>query len=132
MLYLMAKILVVDDEEPLTEVLRECLAGEGHDVVVCLDPTTAERTALEENPDLAILDYQMPRKTGVELLADLRAQEETQLLPVLFISGTEAVRFASQIPPEPRVRFLLKPLDLDAFMTMVREMLDPNSWSARL
>lgn len=132
MLYLMAKILVVDDEEALTEVLRECLAGEGHDVVVCHDPTAAERIALEENPDLAILDYQMPRKTGVQLLADLRAREETQMLPVLFISGTEAVRFASQIPPEPRVRFLLKPMDLDAFVTMVREMLDPNSWSARL
>jgi DNA-binding response OmpR family regulator len=132
MLYLMAKILLVDDEESLTEVLRECLRGEGHDVVVCHDPIAAERLALEENPDLAILDYQMPRKTGVQLLADLRAREETQLLPVLFISGTEAVRFASQIPPEPRVRFLRKPMDLDALVTMVREMLDPNSWSARL
>ena len=44
--------------------------------------------------------------------------------------GTEAVRFAGQIPPEPRVRFLVKPLDLDVLLTMVREMLDPNSWSA--
>ncbi len=132
MLYLMAKILVVDDEEALTAVLRECLAGEGHDVIVCHDPLAAERIALEENPDLAILDYQMPRKTGVQLLADLRARQETNLLPVLFISGTEAVRFASQIPPEPRVRFLRKPMDMDALVTMVREMLDPNSWSARL
>ncbi|MDD5302575.1 MAG: response regulator [Elusimicrobia bacterium] len=128
----MAKILVVDDEEGLTEVLRECLAGEGHDAVVCHDSTAAERMALEENPDLAIIDYQMPRKNGVQLLADLRAKEETRLLPVLFISGTEAVRFAGQIPPEPRVRFLLKPMDMDAFVTMVREMLDPDSWSARL
>lgn len=128
----MAKILIVDDEEALTDLLRECLAGEGHDAVVCHDPTKAERVALEEKPDLAIIDYQMPRKTGVELLADLRAREETESLPVLFISGTQAVRFASRIPPEPRVRFLLKPLDLDAFTTMVREMLDPNSWSARL
>lgn len=132
MLYTMAKILVVDDEEALTTVLRGCLAGEGHDVVVCNDPTTAERIALEGNPDLAILDYQMPRKTGVQLLANLRAREETQLLPVLLISSTEAVRFASQIPPEPRVRFLRKPLDLVALVTIVREMLDPNSWSARL
>lgn len=126
----MAKILVVDDEVPLTEVLRECLQGEGHDVVVCHDATAAERTALEEAPDLALIDYQMPRKTGVQLLSDLRAREETRLLPVLLISGTEAVRFAAQIPPEPRVRFLLKPLDMEALLTMVREMLDPNSWSA--
>lgn len=128
----MAKILVVDDEAPLTEVLRECLLGEGHDVVVCHDATAAERAALEEKPDLALIDYLMPRKNGVQLLADLRAREETRLLPVLLISGTEAVRFAGQVPPEPRVRFLLKPLDMDALVTMVREMLDPNSWSAGL
>ncbi len=128
----MAKILLVDDEVSLTEVLRECLQSEGHDVVVCHDSTDAERAALEERPDLALIDYQMPRKTGVQLLSDFRAREETRLLPVLLISGTEAVRFAAQIPPEPRVRFLLKPLDMEALVTMVREMLDPNSWSARL
>lgn len=130
MLYGMAKILVVDDEESLTEILRECLQSEGHDVVVCHDPAAAERAALEENPDLALIDYLMPRKTGIELLADLRARAETRLLPVLLISGTEAVRFAGRVPPEPRVRFLLKPLDMDALVTMVREMLDPDSWSA--
>jgi len=128
----MAKILVVDDEVPFSEVLRECLQGEGHSVVLCHDAAQAERAVLEEKPDLALIDYRMPRKTGVQLLSDLRAREETRLLPVLLMSGTEAVRFAAQIPPEPRVRFLLKPLDMDALVTMVREMLDPNSWSAGL
>lgn len=130
-LWPVAKILVVDDEEPLGFVFRECLMGDGHDVVICVDPTKAERTALEEKPDLALIDYRMPGKTGVELLADLRAREETRSLPVIFISGTEAVRFAGQIPPEPRVRFLRKPLDLAVLITMVREMLNPESWSAR-
>jgi DNA-binding response OmpR family regulator len=126
-----AKILVVDDEESVTIVLRDYLRGEGHDVVVCHDSTKAERMALDEKPDLALIDYQMPRKTGVQLIADLRAREETRLLPVLFISGMEAVRFAGQIPPEPRLRFLVKPIDMGVLMTMVREMLDPNSWSSR-
>ena len=127
----MSKILIVDDEETLTEVLRACLQGEGHEVVICHDPTRAEQEALAQKPDLALIDYQMPLKTGVQVLAGLRAREETRLLPVLFISGTEAVRFANQIPPEPRVRFLLKPMDMGVLVTMVREMLDPNSWSSR-
>ncbi|MEQ1920717.1 MAG: hypothetical protein ABL955_16120, partial [Elusimicrobiota bacterium] len=67
-----------------------------------------------------------------QLLADLRAQEETRELPVLFLSGTESVRFASQVPPEPRVRFLTKPVDMIVLVTAVREMLDPNSWSSPL
>lgn len=126
----MAKILIVDDEVALTEIYRECLLGEGHEVVVCHDPLTAVRTALEEKPDLALVDYQMPQMTGVQLLAELRAIEETSRLPVLFVSGTQAVRFAGQVPPEPRVRFLSKPAELAALLTMVREMLDPDGWSS--
>ncbi len=131
-LFPVAKILVVDDEISLTEVLQECLRGEGHEVVVCNDPTMALRAALEGKPDLAVIDYLMPRITGVQLLAELRAHAETASLPVLFISGIEAVRFAGTIPPEPRVRFLTKPLDLAVLLTMVREMLDPNGWSSNL
>lgn len=91
----------------------------------------AERTILVEKPDLAIIDYRMPGKTGVQLLADLRAREETSRLPVLVVSGTEAVRFTGHIPPEPHVRFLRKPLDIDLLITMVREMLNSNNRSAR-
>jgi DNA-binding response OmpR family regulator len=126
-----AKILVVDDEESVTIILRDYLRGEGHDVVICQDSTEAERMAVDEKPDLALIDYQMPRKTGIQLIADLRAREETRLLPVLLISGTDAVRFAGKIPPEPRLRFLVKPIDMSVLVTMVREMLDPNSWSSR-
>jgi len=132
MLSPVAKILIVDDEVPLTEVFRECLLGEGHEVVVCHDPTAALRAALEEKPSLVLMDYQMPRMTGVQVLAELRAHSELNLVPVLFISGTDAVRFAGQVPPEPRVRFLAKTMDLAALLTMVREMLDPNGWSSNL
>ena len=132
MLIGVAKVLVIDDEAAFCEMLRECLNGAGHDVVLCSDPERAERVALEEKPDIALIDYMMPDKTGVQLLADLRSREETSLLPVLFISGTDAVRFAGQVPPEPRVRFLRKPLDLAVLIATVREMLDPNGWSARL
>ncbi len=127
----MAKILIVDDEDALASALSQFLAGEGHQVAVCLKSEDAERAAVEENPDLALIDYQMPGLSGVEVLARLRARPETRQLPVLFISGTEAVRFAGQIPPEPRVRFLLKPVSLDVLLTMVGEMLDPNSWSSK-
>lgn len=131
MLYAMAKILVVDDEDTLTGLIEECLKSEGHEVRVCHDSTAAERIALEIKPDLALLDYQMPRKTGVQLLADLRARAETSRMPVLFMSGTQTVRFATQIPADPRVRFLTKPVDVNVLTNLVREMLDPDSWSSK-
>lgn len=125
----MPKILIVDDEESLAEILKDYLLESGHQVVVCLDSTAAVAKAVEIKPDIALIDYQMPGKTGVELLVDLRKHEETRKLPVLFVSGTQTVRFAAQIPSEPNVRFVSKPVDLDTLSGVIREMLDPNGWS---
>ena len=125
----MAKILVVDDDAILAQAVAEYLAAAGHEVVVCLDSTLAAELVLKEKAELAIIDYQMPLKSGVKLLADFRAHEQTRRLPVLFLSGTDAVRFAGQVPPEPLVRFLRKPIDFQVLITSVREMLDPESWS---
>lgn len=124
-----AKILVVDDEPALALLVAECLKTGGHEPVICHDPTAAVALALKEKPELAIIDYQMPGKTGVQLLSDLRAREETRLLPVLFLSGTETVRYAGQVPPEPRVRFLRKPVERAVLLASAAEMLDPDSWT---
>ncbi len=126
----MARILVVDDEEPLARIVADCLRKEGHAVEVCLDSSAAAAAARDSGSELALIDYQMPGKTGVELLAEFRARAETERMPVLFLSGTDAVRFAMLVPPEPRVRFLRKPVDKESLLTMVREMLDPDGWSS--
>lgn len=127
----MARILLVDDEESLADMLAHSLRDEGHHVDICLDPSRAEAAARASEHDLALIDYMMPGMNGVQVLAALRAGERTRQLPVLFISGTEAVRFANQIPPDPRVRFLLKPVELDVLRTLVAEMLNPDSWSSK-
>ncbi|MBI5247448.1 MAG: response regulator [Elusimicrobia bacterium] len=68
----MAKILVIDDEELLADLVAECLRDAKHEVSICLHSSSAEEAVLAQKPDLAIIDYQMPGKTGVQLLADLR------------------------------------------------------------
>ena len=112
-------------------MLSQCLKEDGHQVDICLDSSRAEDAARAKDHDLALIDYQMPGMNGVQVLAALRGSERTRQLPVLFISGTEAVRFANQIPPDPRVRFLLKPVELDVLRTLVAEMLNPDSWSSK-
>ena len=120
---------MVDDEPALALLVAECLKTGGHEALVCHDPSLALALALKEKPALAIIDYQMPGKTGVQLLGDLRGREETRLMPVLFLSGTETVRYAGQVPPEPRVRFLRKPVERLVLLASVAEMLDPESWT---
>ncbi len=69
----MARILVVDDEVHILDVVRAYLARDGHDVVTASDGDAALALALEQTPDLIVLDVMLPRRSGFEVLRELRA-----------------------------------------------------------
>ena len=59
-----AKILVVDDEQPIADILQFNLEKEGYDVICAYDGDEAIRLAETENPDLILLDIMLPKKDG--------------------------------------------------------------------
>jgi len=126
----MARILVVDDDVTLGPFICDYLNQEGHQATYCSSPQDAPALIAAEKPDLAVLDYSMPAMTGTQLLTVLRAREETKKLPVIFLSGTDPLRFAFSVPSDPRMRFLRKPPDLDELLTVVAELLNPEGWSS--
>jgi two-component system response regulator ChvI len=126
----MPRILMVDDDELLLQVTGDYLESQGHSVTRCGDPTAAAELAEKTAPDLAIVDYEMPRLTGTQLLTELRSGGRTHSLPVIFLSGVDALRYASQVPPDPRVRFLHKPVDFEDLLGAIAALLDPEGWSA--
>jgi DNA-binding response OmpR family regulator len=69
----MARILVVDDEQHIVDVVRAYLVREGHDVDTAADGETAVRMARESMPDLVVLDVMLPKRSGFDVLRDLRA-----------------------------------------------------------
>jgi DNA-binding response OmpR family regulator len=73
MLRAMARILVVDDEPNIVEIVRAYLAREGHDVVTATDGETALDLARSTQPDLVVLDVMLPRRSGFDVLRELRA-----------------------------------------------------------
>ena len=82
----MAKLLVVDDEVGIRELLSEILEDEGHDVLTAEDAGQA-RKLIEENPlDLILLDIWMPDTDGVTLLRELSSQHLIHC-PVIMMSG---------------------------------------------
>ncbi len=125
----MARILLVDDDEPFTEVLGDFLSRRGHAVSACCDPQEASALADSAAPELAILDFDMPKLNGHELMEKLRGREAFVEMPVVFLSGVEALRFAVDVPPDPRVRFLRKPVDLGELEGAIKALLDPEGWS---
>jgi DNA-binding response OmpR family regulator len=125
----MARILMVDDDDLLLQVTGDYLRSRGHEVECCGDPTKAAELAEKTAPDLAILDYEMPRLSGTQLLTELRSGGRTHMLPVIFLSGVEAIRYVSQVPPDPLVRFLRKPVAFDDLDGAIAALLDPEGWS---
>ncbi len=69
----MARILVVDDEPHIVDVVSAYLAREGHDVLTAADGETALALARETKPDLLVLDVMLPRRSGFDVLRELRA-----------------------------------------------------------
>ena len=79
----MARILVVDDDRDLGELLRFALGRAGHDTILAYDMTHALAAVHDEDPDAAILDVNLPDGSGFELAHRLRADS---LLPIIMLT----------------------------------------------
>src|SRR5262245_46864369 len=89
-----ARILIVEDEEPLTLLLRYNLEAEGYDVDITARGDEAEIRLKESPPDLVVLDWMLPGLSGIELCRRLRARTDTERLPIIMLTarGEESER----------------------------------------
>ncbi|WP_242910866.1 response regulator transcription factor [Actinomadura terrae] len=85
------RVLVVDDDPTVAEVVARYLARDGHDVECVADGNTALRTARDRPPDLVVLDLMLPGMDGLEVCRRLR---ETSAVPIVMLTalGTETDR----------------------------------------
>ena len=81
------KVLVVDDEEPILELLRYNLEKQGYDVKIASDGFIAVELAKRFHPDLVLLDIMMPKMDGVETCRQLRAIPELQNTFIVFLTA---------------------------------------------
>ena len=81
------KILVADDEVSIHKLIARALVAMSCDVVAASDGAQALELIDKERPDLVVLDVNMPRKTGWEVLRELRSQAGTCSLPVIMLTG---------------------------------------------
>jgi DNA-binding response OmpR family regulator len=80
------RILVVDDEIHIVHVVAIKLRNSGYEVLTSNNPKDALGMALNEKPDVLVVDNGMPGMTGLELVEKLRANEETKDIPVVMLS----------------------------------------------
>ncbi|MGO1356491.1 MAG: response regulator YycF [Alkalibacterium gilvum] len=78
----MKKILVVDDEKPISDIVKFNLEKEGFEVITAFDGEEALEKANEEDPDLIILDLMLPKMDGLEVCREVRKTKDTPIIMV--------------------------------------------------
>jgi DNA-binding response OmpR family regulator len=117
------RVLIVDDEPNVRLVLATALNSVGYDVVEAEDGDQAlERlTSLETNYDLALLDLQMPRMDGIELLSRLR--DAGSAVPVVILTAHGSIPEAVTAMKLGAIDFLTKPITPEALRRIVAEVI---------
>lgn len=119
----MAKILIIDDEASVVELLKIHLTESGHQVVVAMDGMSGPMVASREKPDLIILDFNMPAADGAKVHERLRGSSFTAAAPIVFVTATPLAAIIPQVRHAPNTRFLLKPIDFSLLTRTIAEML---------
>ncbi len=114
----MARILVVDDEIGIRELLSEILYDEGHTIELAENAAQARAARLRARPDLVLLDIWMPDTDGVSLLKEWGSQGLLDM-PVIMMSGHATVDTAVEATRIGAVDFLEKPITLQKLLKTV-------------
>ena len=83
----MIKILLVEDESPIRDMVRFALSREGMDMLEAADASAARDLLLSNLPDLILLDWMLPEESGISLLKRLRKSPETRKIPVIMLTA---------------------------------------------
>jgi CheY-like chemotaxis protein len=119
-----ARILIVDDDKSMLQLLKMHLSDAGYKVLTAEDGIVAGRHVLKARPDLVIADVGMPHMDGYQLVAALKADSATRDIPVVFLTSREDVAdYAKQLGA---VAYLHKPVSADRLLEIVALYVTPR------
>ncbi len=126
----MRRLLIVDDDEPTRKLFRLNL-GDDYEIIDTADPEQALALALEHKPDAILLDMHMPKFSGFDLCRTFNSFSQTNLVPLLVISGALSESTKEACSALGATAFFPKPIDFEALKarlaTIKRHIMVPRS-----
>lgn len=121
------KILIVDDEPEIVEVLRRFLERKGYEVSVAMDGEEALKKTRQDLPDFIILDLNLPKLSGEQVCREIRAVESTKRIPIVMLTGksSDADRVIGRVIGADR--YLTKPFEINNLLKIIIEILNKSS-----
>jgi DNA-binding response OmpR family regulator len=117
----MSRILIIEDEATMRMALKDILEAEGHRALTATDGAAGLQSALDEKPDLILLDVMMPRLDGFALCAELRRLERH--IPVLILTAKGRVEDRVHGLDTGADDYLVKPFSTEELLARVRALL---------
>lgn len=119
------KILFVEDEEALQTSLTSALREAGYTTVSAYDGEAALTLAEREQPDLILLDIILPRRSGFEVLEELKSNEATQRIPVVVLTNLERISDVERMLSLGATNYLVKAnYKIPDILMKIRQILD--------
>ncbi len=124
------KILVVDDDPDIVITLRDRLESLGYDTITAHDGLRALELIEQDNPNLVLLDLEMPKLSGLGVLKQLsRHRQNGQDLPVIVMTAHGSIAAAVEAMKEGAYDFLTKPFEVDHLSIVIRKAVERESLS---
>lgn len=123
----MPKILIIDDDVTITELLKFLVKMGGHAPTTVNDSTKAIEIASAVDPDLITLDLMMPGLTGFELCALLHQNPKFANIPILIVSARDDPESKERALQAGAQDYLTKPFGSDELMQKIKELTNPSA-----
>lgn len=119
----MQRILIIEDESDIAELIAFNLKRKGHETLIALDGIAGIEMALEHKPDLVILDLMLPGRDGYEVLREFRNDSRTRTVPVLMLTARSQVEDRIKGLEAGADDYLTKPFSSKELMLRVQAIL---------
>ena len=123
----MSLILIIEDNEKNMKLVRDILQAKGYKTVEAINAEDGIKLAQEHNPDLVLMDIQLPGMNGMEALKVLRADAATAGIPVVAITASVMTQDRQQIMDTGFNGFIEKPINLKEFLATVQASVRPSA-----
>ena len=125
-----SRILIVEDQADVAQLIEVVLVGEGHTVAIARDGAQGLMMARDWKPDLILMDIMLPGVDGGTLISRLRREAETRDLPIIAMSASRTLR--DRTAELEADALLSKPFDVDALLVQVQFLLSRGRSEADL
>jgi chemosensory pili system protein ChpA (sensor histidine kinase/response regulator) len=119
----MPRILVVDDNPAVREVVRTVLVRHGHEAVTAGDGTAALAVLAKQPFDLALLDIEMPEMTGYDLCTYIKTHREWRRMPVILMTGRTILGVPEKVRAVGAATLIAKPFQQESLVSCINAVI---------